>query len=1019
MKKLYALLLFFALFLASSVTSQHAVADGEGTLPPGAGVGTILTVPDTSSPNGGTTAIVTSIDPIYDDNGNIVAYGAHIEPHDPTGIEPDPCAVYGYNCPTTSGPASNSEPYADPGISANLSGAAFYDQNHTHQYTPGNTLIPNAGSVRVESLSQATYTIANIGFYMTDGTPLYMAATNSSSNPNVATIAAGYYVYDRQAAVRNKFTYTPSASAPTSQFLGWDVVYMVGATQLANGNWTGGTPRHVYYPGYTFDTRDSGNSTVYNSVPSNASYIMAAHVMFDAPFSVNGVVWEDKNGNNTYDKNTCTATTLTSFSPGASCTYSDYDYANCTEDPSTGIQNCPLITKDGIKGGTYTCSRGPGGTVGNGQYDCKDQSYFQGQATQACSSYPPLCSPSNEAVAGGTLGTTQAATGNVAVTVTSTSSNTSVNSSPGNSVPGGSYGGYSLQRLAGSWSVTESGPAGYGTKVIAGNSNPRAVTLPAAGFVPPAAAYTSVAASYLTSSDTATVVSTGGGNRVTGNVANVNFQIDQASSVTCGSLTANPATVTAGVSTSLLSANNCAPASPPITYTWGAPLTGTLTNCPGSSSTCTYTPPATLCAATTVTQSVTADNGAGGVSPTTPVRVLPNNRVTGVVHVDTNNDNCATTTGISTQVQLIEAGNSQTIGSTTSAGNGTYTVTDANTNTLSCNNKHLVLPGKTIKKITVDGTDNTSFSGSDFGPFSMNQGGTRTIDICVAGVSSWFQTTTGDVRYPLLSDSIPASALAPYLSSDATSPGIAFSSTTDPLFQGGSASNIGWKAGREYLYNNDFEQGLGATSYSFYKSQAQKKQQPVTKISSGVTSVDLSTLSSGIYEAEGNVTIYASTGSVTGGKHIIFLGDQNVTVGDAANPILNVPAGAGNLLVVAVKGNLLIDANVGTATVSQDTSTQLDGLYSAEGDIIVQSKHTGGLACPGTQDNRLNVGGSFVSNSLHPFATTGAGSVQNARSLCASDATYPSLKVYARPDMILQMTDFYKTAYKQFREVEP
>jgi len=193
-------------------------------------------------------------------------------------------------------------------------------------------------------------------------------------------------------------------------------------------------------------------------------------------------------------------------------------------------------------------------------------------------------------------------------------------------------------------------------------------------------------------------------------------------------------------------------------------------------------------------------------------------------------------------------------------------------------------------------------------------------------------------------------------------------------------------------------------SYSFYTSQAKKRGIDINTLSS--TSVDLTTLSTGVYmvPTEANVS-----GTVSGGRHIVLLSDGNVNI----NGSIITPPSQGNLFILAVQGNIDILSTVGGAASS--TTPALEGYFSAEGSINILSNAN----CPTTSDLRLNVGGALIANSLYPFETGDSGRLINQRSLCASNLTYPSLLVSSRPDFLLQMTDFYKTRYSSFREVEP
>ncbi|MBP7832493.1 MAG: hypothetical protein KA035_01855 [Candidatus Levybacteria bacterium] len=288
--------------------------------------------------------------------------------------------------------------------------------------------------------------------------------------------------------------------------------------------------------------------------------------------------------------------------------------------------------------------------------------------------------------------------------------------------------------------------------------------------------------------------------------------------------------------------------------------------------------------------------------------------------------------------------------------------------------------------------------------------GTTTLDWCVSTASSWYQTDSGDVRYSTLTNRVPAGQKA---STNPTSPGVFFSSDdiiNSLTFGLGTISDTGWKVSDEYQYNDDFRNGLGGMSYTFYKSQARRLERSIAFLTpTGLAS--LGSRSTGIYEFVGDATINTTTiDAAPPGKHIILLVSGNATI----NGPITLPTGRGNLFVLAVKGNITINPTVGR--VHTDTTSSLDGYYTAEGSIILP---TGANCTAGTPDLRLNVSGALVANSLRPFATGGSGRIQNSRTLCGQNATYPALFVSSRPEFLTQLSDFYKTTYKTYREVSP
>src|SRR5581483_1695182 len=172
---------------------------------------------------------------------------------------------------------------------------------------------------------------------------------------------------------------------------------------------------------------------------------------------------------------------------------------------------------------------------------------------------------------------------------------------------------------------------------------------------------------------------------------------------------------------------------------------------------------------------------------------------------------------------------------------------------------------------------------------------------------------------------------------------------------------------------------------------------------------------SGIYKYDGDLTITGYTHPA--GKHVTILVNGKTTLqpssgatppnslpspapqcASSVNPptaqFITVPSGAGNLFILASKGDLAVDAAIGTC--ATDTSNlQLQGIYSSEGSVI--AKGTSGAFCSqGTngEDYRLNFGGFVIANSLHPFATNGSGKLVIQRSLCSDNTGRAVLKTW-------------------------
>ena len=171
----------------------------------------------------------------------------------------------------------------------------------------------------------------------------------------------------------------------------------------------------------------------------------------------------------------------------------------------------------------------------------------------------------------------------------------------------------------------------------------------------------------------------------------------------------------------------------------------------------------------------------------------------------------------------------------------------------------------------------------------------------------------------------------------------------------------------------------------------------------------ITNLPSGIYSTTGDLTI--TSYSQSPGAHVTILSAGDINI---AAPI-KVPAGAGNLLILAAKQNINVDATVGEANPAS-ANTDIEAVMTAEGSIILKGD---GCADGVTPDKKLNIAGNLVANSIKPFAIGGAGVVNNERSLCSQDAQYAAYSVNARPDFVTQLTDFYKVPFARWREVAP
>jgi hypothetical protein len=311
------------------------------------------------------------------------------------------------------------------------------------------------------------------------------------------------------------------------------------------------------------------------------------------------------------------------------------------------------------------------------------------------------------------------------------------------------------------------------------------------------------------------------------------------------------------------------------------------------------------------------------------------------------------------------------------------------------------------------------------------------VDFCLGGFDPWYQTDLGDVRFVNLFNALPTTGT--YASTETLYPSVFFSSVSTPDFNGGSASTLNWQVGREYTYNKMSEGTPGGMSYTFYDSQAKKKNIAIGALpgcpanpdgtpSAGNCTLNFSSIAanpklpSKVYKVLGNLTIQNTYAITQSDQHVIVLVQGETFIGDATTPasITTAPA-LGNLFVLASKGTIHISPLVGTSNYVQNGSsavTQLDGYYTSEGSIGIESNANCSASTP-VLDLRLNIGGAVTANSLHPLQTGQSGRVVNYRTLCNTNATSPSFFVKYRADFLTQMTDFYKTTLKTFKEVAP
>lgn len=327
------------------------------------------------------------------------------------------------------------------------------------------------------------------------------------------------------------------------------------------------------------------------------------------------------------------------------------------------------------------------------------------------------------------------------------------------------------------------------------------------------------------------------------------------------------------------------------------------------------------------------------------------------------------------------------------------------------------------------------------------------IELCLSNLQTWFRTDTGDIRMKGVNITVPSGA--GYVSSDPNYPSIIFSSeTTANITPSGASSQKGWVVDSEYSTfppppppgpPRPFETAIGSTSYTSYISKVKRLGIATTPLSSVSgcsnpgSACDLSNAGVGI--DTGIYTVPAPGLVITGyshkpGSHVVILVNGNVLINyaNANGEAIKVPSGVGNLFVLAASGNITVNCDIngdgicdlGDPDRSDSSNTQLDGIYSAEGDINLKGNGTANCLVNPAGDRRLNVGGALIANADYPFRgntsiifDTVPGIINNHRSLCQYNISYPSLTVLSRLDFVTQLTDFYKESDYRWEEVEP
>lgn len=375
---------------------------------------------------------------------------------------------------------------------------------------------------------------------------------------------------------------------------------------------------------------------------------------------------------------------------------------------------------------------------------------------------------------------------------------------------------------------------------------------------------------------------------------------------------------------------------------------------------------------------------------------------------DQNNDgNCSENVAYGGGVQLQLRQTRPTAGSTTTAtsdGSGNFTIPYSQPTGAESELRLVAPAGYTIRTSSVAPGPNLNAQSN---PVAFDAPPNQTVVFCLGNVVKWFQTDIGDVRANTIEDHVPLGRVA----SESNPASIFYSSLGNSNFYAGQSSSSLWNINREYDFSDASSSKLGSAAYSFYMTQASRLDVDVQALPGCATTSNFSCLNrNNVYHHEGNLTIPG--GNINGSENLVLLVSGNVTI---TGPIR---VANGGVFTLAAKGDITINRAFGNAASDNVASNAvLQGIYTSENNIIIDGRDTPG--CPANPDLRLNVWGALIANADFPFAENSSGSIQNRRSLCADDATYPSLKVYQRLNFLPYLSDLQKVKSRRWQEVAP
>jgi hypothetical protein len=295
--------------------------------------------------------------------------------------------------------------------------------------------------------------------------------------------------------------------------------------------------------------------------------------------------------------------------------------------------------------------------------------------------------------------------------------------------------------------------------------------------------------------------------------------------------------------------------------------------------------------------------------------------------------------------------------------------------------------------------------------------------VAPAPASGWIQVKGSDLRWDkgaLENKSLPSGQYTSVAAVSGGTSGVIFSGGTSghaPCYGAscvGEASVAKWAVGKypnpEVFTDNH---SLIPTSYMFLQATAQ---------GSGITPTTIDSQCAG---GLNNCTLSSSL------RHDIYIANGNLTLSNTIYTFPSAPSAACPAspepcnYVILVNGDLTINANIAVPIGStvifsakgniydNSTVTSIAGLYSADNNFYTKWPDNP-PTCSGSPDSQLVVSGTVVAN-----AGRQGGTLFNKRSLCALDATTPSIVFVERPDFMLNYPSMVSQTTRSWESVAP